>query len=453
MTAFSERPGIRVLRPLARDAHLETLLVRLEGDEPRTAVLARALDETGARARRVELVALERGRGAAVVGLLDVTDDHVAPALVLQHLAGPRLSEAIASREAWEAGETVAVLRPVVAALRRLHGVGAAHGAPTADRIVLTEAGPVLTELTQAELFAAGAPEVVRDRIAGVARDRRAVRELAGQLLACVVGPRSQAAHELARAILVTPDAELLPALDAGLEELAAPIAVRHPAPTGVSAEHSRTVPAASEASGKASADPSRGALGVVPVLQALVARGRALLSGLPAMRRRLVVGGAAAVAAGAVLLAVVPDGGAEPREGSATPSSTTATIEPLDGSPIRPDADPRTADDPLAAVVLLIALRSGCLRELSLLCLEGVDQPGSAALAADRELVLALRSGREAQVVEVDPLDPRLIERLGDSVLVELGPETAPASLLLMRGEAGWRIRDWIAGADQMPS
>jgi hypothetical protein len=39
------------------------------------------------------------------------------------------------------------------------------------------------------------------------------------------------------------------------------------------------------------------------------------------------------------------------------------------------------------------------------------------------------------------------LVERLGDSALVGLGngPETTPASTLVMRGEAGWRIRAYL--------
>jgi hypothetical protein len=41
------------------------------------------------------------------------------------------------------------------------------------------------------------------------------------------------------------------------------------------------------------------------------------------------------------------------------------------------------------------------------------------------------------------------VVERLGDSVLVDLDPESQPASVLLMKGEAGWRIRDYVARMD----
>jgi hypothetical protein len=51
-----------------------------------------------------------------------------------------------------------------------------------------------------------------------------------------------------------------------------------------------------------------------------------------------------------------------------------------------------------------------------------------------------------EAHYASAEAVDARLVERLGNSALVEVGSETAPASLLLMRSEAGWRIRDWVA-------
>jgi len=43
------------------------------------------------------------------------------------------------------------------------------------------------------------------------------------------------------------------------------------------------------------------------------------------------------------------------------------------------------------------------------------------------------------------NPPAVELVQRLGDSALVFLGPGTEPASLLLVKGEAGWRIRDYL--------
>jgi hypothetical protein len=102
--------------------------------------------------------------------------------------------------------------------------------------------------------------------------------------------------------------------------------------------------------------------------------------------------------------------------------------------------------DDPVAAALALLERRGGCFAELSVLCLEHVDQQGSSALTADRAAIQQLRDGDEADYATAKADQARLVERLGDSALVEVGPETAPASLLLMRSEAGWRIRDWVA-------
>jgi hypothetical protein len=118
------------------------------------------------------------------------------------------------------------------------------------------------------------------------------------------------------------------------------------------------------------------------------------------------------------------------------------------------PPAEPRetatdvviAGDDPVAAALALLERRAGCFAELSVLCLEHVDQQGSSALTADRAAIQQLRDGDEADYATAEADAARLVERLGDSALVEVGPQTAPASLLLMRSEAGWRIRDWVA-------
>jgi hypothetical protein len=107
--------------------------------------------------------------------------------------------------------------------------------------------------------------------------------------------------------------------------------------------------------------------------------------------------------------------------------------------------------DDPIAAAAVLLAVRDECLRSASLLCLDGVVQPGSSAEATDRAAVSIIQGGGEPPTPIAAPR-LELVERLGDSALVSLGRaeaggagETGPASLLLMKGEAGWRIRDYL--------
>ena len=92
-----------------------------------------------------------------------------------------------------------------------------------------------------------------------------------------------------------------------------------------------------------------------------------------------------------------------------------------------------------------LVARRDGCFRDLSVLCLDGVDEGGSSALDADRAALRGIMDGGDAPP-GVQLSSPTLVERLGDSALIDLGPDSDPASVLLLKGEAGWRIRDYLA-------
>ena len=111
---------------------------------------------------------------------------------------------------------------------------------------------------------------------------------------------------------------------------------------------------------------------------------------------------------------------------------------------------DATSAENPVDALVALLGSRERCIAQLSVLCLDAVDQSGSAALAADQALVRSLQSGGEsAEAWAIDESRMAVVERLGDSALVVVADpaETEPASVLLMKGEAGWRIRDYLAG------
>ena len=123
------------------------------------------------------------------------------------------------------------------------------------------------------------------------------------------------------------------------------------------------------------------------------------------------------------------------PLDSAATPEAEDTFVEP----------SAVTGDDPLAALDALLNRRLDCFRDLSLLCLDDVDEQGSAALDADRATLDALVDDG-AQPSEVDAHAATVVERLGDSVLIGLAPDSEPASILLLKGEAGWRIRDYLA-------
>ena len=172
----------------------------------------------------------------------------------------------------------------------------------------------------------------------------------------------------------------------------------------------------------------------------------------LGAVRTRVWVTAAAALVAVVAGFTLIPgpatDATAQP-EPARTPMAASATApSPRVGDDPLVAADPVMSDDPLVAVPALLAARERCIRDLSVLCLDAVGQQGSAALDDDQQLVRDLQSGGELPArwsVVVGELV--LEERLGDSAMVSLGDvsDSEPASILLMKGEAGWRIRDYL--------
>jgi hypothetical protein len=85
---------------------------------------------------------------------------------------------------------------------------------------------------------------------------------------------------------------------------------------------------------------------------------------------------------------------------------------------------------------------------------LDSVDQAGSAVIEADRDLVRRLKNGGSLPAeATLEGFTPHLIQQLGDSAIIQLlatdgyAASKTPAPLLLVRSEAGWRIRDLSLG------
>lgn len=445
---FTAPPGVRVVRVLARDHYTERLLVHVDDEDGSTpAELVRACDAAGSVGVRRAISALDRLQTAGIVGPIDVLDDGGTPALLLPHQRGATLSDLLASRLQWQAGEAVAVLAPLVEVLDGMHDAGVAHGGLTAGRVTMLLDGVWIAGFDSAELFPARAPEVVRESVLGVTRDREALRSLAVDILSRVGGSRATAAHELGMRLQTASGARIAEQLGVGLAELAAaiPVVMHDPDPRDEGMPHA---PAGAVATREEL--PSNVRARILARAAQLVASLREVLAGMPSGRRRIVVGGGAAVAVAGLLLAVIPPGdrdevpSTQEESGShADPASPPAPEGTPEGDPM---GEPGRLDDPAEAAIALVEQREECFRQLSVLCLDGVDQIGSEALSVDRSAMLRLQDGGEDVSPKVDPVAARVVERLGDSALVEIGPETAPASLLMMRSEAGWRIRDWIA-------
>jgi len=76
--------------------------------------------------------------------------------------------------------------------------------------------------------------------------------------------------------------------------------------------------------------------------------------------------------------------------------------------------------------------------------------QAGSAAFDDDAALVRSIEGGQTSgSIREVVDGSVEVVERHGDAALVRYatGAESEPASALLVKGEAGWRIRDYLVG------
>ncbi|MET1044789.1 MAG: protein kinase [Microbacteriaceae bacterium] len=459
--------GVRVVRRLGAGERAEVYLAVADSDPPVALKAFRrwVSDEDIAR----EMEAMTRVVSEHVVRLLDVASDREGrPCLVLERHPKGSLSELFSSGRPLLAGEAVTVLAPLAQTLGALHAAGVAHGALGAGRVLFSERGaPVLIGWGRASLFAAGAPPVVLEQHEAATRDRTRLRRIATSILEAVTGDPSavNACTALSGWIGSTPDAAgLADELAERLFSLADPL----PVDLGRSAVTRSgmrptlvrvAVPAPGDLAGNPEAATARpGWLAALPLPEWLhdgvaaqsatwsrTTLSRRLLTGLGAVRRRFWFAAAAvAVAVVAAVVLVPGNHGAPAAGGGADPQSTDSGTA---GEALAGENSAVLTDDPVAAAVELVQTRARCLRDVSVLCLDAVAQHGSAALTADEATLRAVRDGQvDAASVDIAVGDPLLVERLGDSALIDLGTDSEPASLLVIRGEAGWRIRAYLS-------
>jgi len=449
MTVERRMAGHRVLRLLARGERSHVWLAA--GD-----IALKALDgPLPVGQPGLEAEALHRARGEHVVELLDVSLGAAGAVLVFPRLPRGSLADLLVRRPNLDAGEAVTVLAPIAESLALMHAAGVAHTALTPGCVLFRRDGaPMLTGFGSAELFEPGLAEVHLERVAGVTADRAALLGLADAVLARTAGPRARVAARMREQLRVTPHDQVAGRLAGELFELAAARPVRFDA-DAVEPEESarRVVPVGEPVPPAADPEPTGHTAWVDRLLSAgpiSIVRDavRARWATWSAARRRAMIASGAAAIALVIAVSVVPD--PTTVHGADAPG-TTPSLAP-DADDAVPDQLPAdeaviAGDDPVAALRELAARRDRCFRELSVLCLEGVGEARSSALDVDRAALRAVLEGGTAPP-RLELSSATLVERLGDSALVDLGPDSDPASVLLLKGEAGWRIRDYLANA-----
>ncbi|HEV7957120.1 MAG TPA: protein kinase [Marisediminicola sp.] len=434
----------------------------------------------------LEIEALARASSPHLVRLDDLAmAPDGRPVLILERLGSVTIGQLLVRRGAVSPGEAVTILAPLAAAVAELHRVGVAHRRLRPGSVLFDEIGaPVLAAFGHAVLVGAmpdrqnessmspaalgECQEVIGDLV-DLAALSRAVVELTQsskartRVLDWLDGNAPQTepdrfANNLSEVLFDSAEAASVD-LDGPRRVLRLPPPARTSAP--VETGTSRPRPGSREAHSRQAAPPNGlsasrrpdwlAAVHLPEWLDAARFGTSARRVGASARRRLCIAGAIAAVLSSAALLAMPSPTDPLGTAGSAIPEPGV----PEGADPV--EADPAVlADDPIPAAVALLALRNHCIEARSVLCLDEVDQPGSAAWEADSHVVRRLQDG---STVDQAPLaavalnigEVELIERMGDSALLAVtvpgsASDTAPASLLLMKGESGWRIRDLIA-------
>lgn len=433
-------------------------------------------------------------RFASLIDLATLSDGRVC--IVQECLSGSRLSRLLGDGRLLAPGEAVTILAPILAALAELLALGYVHEGLAQSSVLFDRTGrPVLTSLGRLRELPPPGPELRRPleqavlRVSAFARgvlDRvetdadAAVPEPAGWLESIPPGfPLHRLLDELERRLFAWSPASAVssapspwvPSTGRRIEMgagWAATEALRGRRAAGGPAGDVR--PGTGER-------PAPGPAGRSGRVRRLFGELKTLLHGLPGrradarpwqrLRHRLGVGlrahrgpllvSALVVVAGAVLLLTLGYQ-AEAQGGSAgpAPAPSSAFPVPVLPAPTTVPGDPAAdraaveGDEPVQAVQVLLRLRAGCLRAASVACLDGVDQAGSAALASDGQAARSSRQGDSAAPAgEAAESAPSLVERRGGIALVAVvltvgsaHGNSKPASVLVVKGEAGWRIR-----------
>jgi len=475
--------GWEVLRTLQADAAEVRLLVSQSSSHPAELVMRETGDGT-VRRTRTEIDALTRAASENVVGLIEVLpvrptrkgrrvrsargdrspgEHEAAPAFLLERPPCGTLETLLDGRRSLRAGEAVTLLLGVAEGLRSLDEAGWTHGSLTARSIGMRSNGcPVVAGLHDAAVVTEGTRSADRaafralaERVADALAAQEARRMLAALHMALVA--RSWNAVVSALLDLSEPEAVLLDDVRAD-DDTGEKGGAATTGPTGEVGQL-RTPPAVPSPFLAAMLDGN-------PLAEVLAAARQWL-----ERRKKLALIALTPVAAVVLVLAVMPP--SEPDEAmteASTPEPSTtepsapepsATAGPRSGD----DSDPTAAspagesdeaapdvqsDDPALAGSALLNARHDCFiaERPEASCLDRVIEAGS---SLHRSEAAALGSENAVQERDCRGAVLALEQRWGDAALLAVAPgdgdatsaDKQPASILMIRTEAGWRLRE----------
>ena len=489
-SALREVGGFRVVRVLSTSAAALTVVAHADGETVTVRVLHHATSDAEIDSEVAISDAVSRAGGqigdhlALITDLTTLGDGRVA--LFSAHLAGPRLDSVLHSHAGrLTLGEAITVLAPLAGALDGAHRLGITGLPLTADSVRFSAAGaPVLTRRHGARLGPV-LPDRFRDHEPAYAADFDAFDALGATIASATEAAQRPALHAALRqrgpallhALFDLAEPQPLP-LDRGAQSPSEPLAVvkatgaiamidtersaPHPSvPLTVLPERFEALVSAAEATGlpreitlliRGSAE--RLARGVGDVRDAVTRR---LPSAVTVVRPRFLLVGFAGAAAITLAIVVLGHSHAPVNDRAEAPSvaSEAGAPEPAAESPPHSVvagglAETELHPDPELWVPLVSELVDRwftCVTTSDLVhpeCVASVAHAGSAAerlIATSDPRHDALRQWRQVGGTVV------VTERMGAAVLVDLiTPDTTAASLLLVRSEAGWRVRDVIA-------
>lgn len=420
---------------------------RLEAEAPdgHRVVLRRRASRPGATGPVAEAVAFARADHPHVSRLVDVFTGATGElVLAFDDVGGEHLPSWLAARGRPEPGEVVTLVVPVLTAVQHLVRRGVGLSALGVDDVEIDARGaPVLVGLSGAVALGPDAEGASLPVAADFARS------VVGRATWPGVGHPTPSLDSTSFESLIES------VFDLGAAEPLSSVDVLDVAPSAVDPE-----------ARPAHEQPAAAWWALLPeseVVERLVARlpglrPRSVLSSLRAVRPRFRVLGAGALLVGAAALVIGTSAtgdadlvDADPRAAPSVDTNTAAGVVPSTAS-ASPDPDGSSTTDPAgevavlgddvgAAAAVLLQARLDCLRDATPTCLAAVDQPGSPIALRDATVLDdPSRAGDLAFAVD---LTGDSSPTGGTVLLGARGPDGEPASVLVMRTEAGWRLRD----------